>query len=109
MKIKKNDKVVVISGKEKGKTGTVKEVISSKNKIIVEGINIRKHHIKPTQQNPEGGLLEVEGPIDVSNVMINIGKSKKEIIATKIEYKSEFNKNGKVVKKRYSKKTKELI
>ncbi|BDV02627.1 MAG: 50S ribosomal protein L24 [Candidatus Hepatoplasma vulgare] len=109
MKIKKNDKVVVIAGKEKGKTGMVKEVISSKNMVIVEGVNMRKHHVKPTQQNPEGGLLEQEGPLDVSNVMINIGKSKKEVIATKISYKSEFNKNGKVVKKRYSKKTKEIL
>ncbi len=108
MKFKKGDKVVVIAGKDKGKTGIIKEVISTKNQVIVEDVNIRTHHIKPTQQNPEGGILKQEGPIDASNVMINIGGSK-EIKVSKISYKQEKNKNGKFDKKRISKKTGEEI
>ncbi len=108
MKFKKGDKVVVIAGKEKGKTGIIKEVISSKNQVIVEDVNIRTHHIKPTQQNPEGGILKQEGPINASNVMINIGGSK-EVKVSKISFKQEKNKNGKFDKKRISKKTGEEI
>ncbi len=108
MKFKKGDKVVVIAGKDKGKTGIIKEVISTKNQVIVEDVNIRTHHIKPTQQNPEGGILKQEGPIDASNVMINIGNSK-DIQVTKISFKQEKNKNGKFDKKRISKKTGEEI
>lgn len=70
MKIRKNDAVVVISGNSKGKTGKVLKVFPSENRVIVEGINIRKRHTKPTQKNPQGGITEKEAPINVSNVMI---------------------------------------
>ena len=70
MKIKKNDNVIVISGNYKGKTGKVLKVFKDKDRVIVEGINIRKRHTKPSQKNPQGGITEKEAPIHVSNVMI---------------------------------------
>jgi len=70
MKIKKNDKVVVIAGNDRGKTGKVLKIFPKNNRIIIEGINIRKKHTKPSQKNPQGGILEIEAPINVSNVMM---------------------------------------
>lgn len=70
MKIKKNDTVMVIAGNDRGKTGKVLKVFPKESRIIVEGINIRKRHTKPTQKNPQGGILEKEAPIHISNVMI---------------------------------------
>ena len=70
MKIRKNDSVVVISGNSKGKTGKVLKVFPAENRVIVEGINLRKRHTKPNQKNPQGGITEKEAPINVSNVMI---------------------------------------
>jgi large subunit ribosomal protein L24 len=69
MHVRTGDKVVVISGKDKGKEGTILKSIPSKERIVVEGVNIVKKHQKPSQMNPEGGILEVEAPIHVSNVM----------------------------------------
>ncbi len=70
MKIRKNDNVMVIAGNDRGKTGKVLKVFPSISKVIVEGINIRKRHTKPSQKNPQGGILEKEAPIHVSNVML---------------------------------------
>ena len=70
MKIKKNDNVMVISGNSRGKTGKVLKVFPTDNRVIVEGINLRKRHTKPSQNNPKGGIQEKESPINVSNVMI---------------------------------------
>jgi len=70
MKIKKNDKVVVIAGNDRGKTGKVLKIFPKNNRIIIEGINIRKKHTKPSQKNPQGGILEIEAPINVSNIMM---------------------------------------
>jgi large subunit ribosomal protein L24 len=75
MKIRKNDNVMVIAGNDKGKTGKVLKVFPSKNRVIVESINIRKRHTKPNQTNPQGGILEKEAPIDASNVMLLDPKS----------------------------------
>ncbi len=69
MKIHKNDSVMIIAGNDRGKSGKVLKVFPSISKIIVEGINIRKRHTKPSQKNPQGGILEKEAPIHVSNVM----------------------------------------
>ncbi|WP_288612204.1 50S ribosomal protein L24 [uncultured Lactiplantibacillus sp.] len=69
MLIKTGDKVRVISGKDRGQEGTVKKVISAKNRIVVEGVNKIKKHQKPTNVNPQGGIVDVEAPIDASNVM----------------------------------------
>ncbi|NWF90216.1 MAG: 50S ribosomal protein L24 [Ignavibacteriaceae bacterium] len=77
MKIHKNDNVMVITGNDKGKSGKVLKVYPSNSKVIVEGINIRKRHTKPNQKNPQGGILEKEAPIHVSNVMLIDPKSNK--------------------------------
>ncbi len=70
MKVRKEDKVVVIAGNYKGKTGKILKVFPKKNRVIVEGVNIRKRHTKASQQNPQGGIVEKELPIDASNVML---------------------------------------
>ena len=70
MKIRKNDNVMVIAGNDRGKTGKVLKVNPKKNRVIVEGINIRKRHTKPSQTNPQGGILEKESPINASNIML---------------------------------------
>jgi len=70
MKIKKGDKVRVISGEDRGKEGTVLKTYPKNDKVIVEGVNIIKKHAKPTQANPDGGILEYEAPIHASNIMI---------------------------------------
>lgn len=70
MRIKKGDTVVVLSGNHKGKEGKVLKVFVDTDKVIVEGINLRKKHIKPNQKNPQGGIQEKEGPIHASKVML---------------------------------------
>jgi large subunit ribosomal protein L24 len=71
MKIKKGDQVVVISGRDKGKRGRVIEVLTKKGKVMVEGVNVLKHHERPNRQKGiAGGIIEREAPIDVSNVML---------------------------------------
>lgn len=77
MKIKKGDKVIVISGADKGKTGVVQKAHPSLNKVVVEGVNLRKKHKKPTQQNPEGSIVDIYAPIHVSNVALIDPKTKK--------------------------------
>lgn len=69
MHVKKGDKVMVISGKDKGKTGVVLASFPKKDRVIVEGINIVKKHSKPSQLNPQGGINDQEAAIHVSNVM----------------------------------------
>ncbi|MBN2017695.1 MAG: 50S ribosomal protein L24 [Candidatus Cloacimonetes bacterium] len=68
MRIKKDDKVRVISGEYKGVEGVVLKSFPEKNKVIVEKVNFIKKHQRPTQQNPSGGVIEMEAPISVSNV-----------------------------------------
>ncbi|MCI0524418.1 MAG: 50S ribosomal protein L24 [Acidobacteria bacterium] len=71
MRIKKNDQVIVISGRDKGKRGRVIEVLTKKGKVIVEGVNILKHHERPNRQRGiAGGIVEREAPIDASNLML---------------------------------------
>ena len=70
MKLHKNDKVVVILGRDKGKTGTILGVLPKENKVVVENINVVKRHTKPSQKNPRGGILDITKPIDVSKVMV---------------------------------------
>ena len=70
MKLKKNDSIVVIAGNYKGKTGKILKVFPKENRVIVEGVNIRKRHTKANQKNPQGGIMEKEASINVSNVMI---------------------------------------
>ena len=70
MKIRKSDNVIIISVNDKGKTGKVLKVFPKVSRVIGEGINLRKRHTKPSQRNPQGGILEKESPIHVSNVML---------------------------------------
>ena len=100
MKLKTGDKVVVISGANKGKEGKITKVLD--DKVIVEGVNVRKKHLKPKNNNGTGEIVEVERPIHRSNVMIVDPKTKKP---TKI--KMDFDKNGKKI--RISKKSNEKI
>jgi len=70
MKIKKGDQVIVIAGNDRGQTGTIQEVLRENNRVVVEGVNLRYRHRKPTQQNPQGERVRLESPIHVSNVML---------------------------------------
>ncbi len=70
MHVHKNDMVLVVSGNSRGKSGKVLRVIPDREKLLVEGVNIRKRHTKPTQSIPAGGILEREQPIHASNVMV---------------------------------------
>ena len=69
-KIKKEKEVVVISGSQKGKRGKVLSLVTSKDRVIIEGVALRKKHLKASQDNPEGGIVEREGSIHISNVML---------------------------------------
>ena len=77
MRIKKGDRVKVITGAYKGTIGEVTSVYPKEDKVIVEGVNMVKKHQKPTQANPDGGIIEKEAKIHVSNVMLWDEKSKK--------------------------------
>jgi large subunit ribosomal protein L24 len=92
MHVKKGDKVMVISGKDKGKTGNILAAFPKQSRVLVEGVNIVKKHAKPSQENPQGGILSQEAPIHVSNVMPIDPKSGKP---TRVGYKEE---NGKKVR-----------
>lgn len=67
--VKKGDEVVVISGSHRTKRGKVKEILGSKGRIIVEGVNMVKKHMRKSQQNPQGSIIEIEGSIHASNVV----------------------------------------
>lgn len=100
LKIKKGDTVIVISGDDKGKIGKVLKVFPKKQRVIVEGVNFIKRHTRPSQKNPQGGIIEKEAPIHISNVMLWFNNER-----TKVGFK--VLKDGKKV--RYSKKTGEVI
>ncbi|MFO7263077.1 MAG: 50S ribosomal protein L24 [Bacillaceae bacterium G1] len=69
MHVKTGDMVKVIAGKDKGKTGRILKAFPKKQRVLVEGVNLVKKHTKPSQANPQGGIIEQEAPIHVSNVM----------------------------------------
>ena len=100
MKIKKGDKVRVISGADKGKEGIVQRVFTKLNRVVVENVNVHKKHRKTTQNNPQGEVLDIYAPIDASNVMIIDPKTKKP---TRVSYSYETTKDGKTKKVRISK------
>jgi large subunit ribosomal protein L24 len=70
MKIKKGDNVIVIAGNDRGKTGAIREVNREKGRVVVEGVNMRWKHKKPSQQNPKGERVQLEVAIHASNVML---------------------------------------
>jgi large subunit ribosomal protein L24 len=77
LSIRKNDTVVVIAGREKGKRGKVLFVLPAKERVVVEHVNMIKRHQRPTQKLRQGGIIEREGPLHVSNVMLVCGKCDK--------------------------------
>jgi len=87
MKIKKGDKVKVITGASKGATGEVLKALPKTNQVVVEGVNLVKKNLKPTQANPDGGAIEKEAPIHVSNVSFLEVKAKKAAKAKKEDKK----------------------
>ncbi|MFJ5966057.1 MULTISPECIES: 50S ribosomal protein L24 [unclassified Bacillus (in: firmicutes)] len=96
MHVKKGDKVVVISGKDKGKQGVILAAFPKNDRVLVEGINLVKKHSKPTQANPQGGISEQEAPIHVSNVMPLDPKTGE---VTRVGYKIEDGKKVRIAKK----------
>ena len=93
LKIKKGDKVIVLSGDDKGKTGEVVKAMPKEGKVVVQGVNLVKRHTKPSQTTP-GGIVTKEAPIHVSNVALAVeGK------ATKIAYKEIDGKKVRVARK----------
>ena len=100
MKLKKGDKVVVIAGSNKGKEGTITKVLDEK--VIIEGVNLRKKHLKPKNNNGTGEIIEQEAPIHASNVMIIDPKTKKPKKIKKV-----IDEKGKKI--RISKKSNEKI
>lgn len=95
MKLRKGDSVVVVYGKDKGKQGAIQRAFPHVNKVVIEGVNLRKKHVKPNQSNSEGQIVQIYAPIDASNVMLLDPKSKKP---TRVGFKVV---NGKKV--RYAK------
>jgi len=102
MHIVKNDNVKVLSGRYRGKIGKVLKVYPKQNRVIVEGVNIIKRHTKPSQKNPQGGIVEKEATIHVSNLMVIDPKSSKP---TRVGYKTL----GDGTKVRISKKSGEIL
>jgi large subunit ribosomal protein L24 len=96
MKIRKGDKVKVISGKDRGKISSVLRVLKADNKIVVEGVNMVKRHVKPGTVSKEGGIISIEKPIDVSNVMFYDESSKETL---RVGYKIIDGKKLRVSKK----------
>lgn len=93
MRLKTGDTVKVMNGKFKGKTATIAKIYPVEGKVALEGLNVRKRNVKPSQINPRGGTKDVHTPIDVSNVALVIdGKQK----TSRIGYK--FNKDGSKVR-----------
>ena len=100
MKIKKGDTVQIIAGNDSGKTGRVIKVFLDKDRVVVEGVNMVKKHARPTQDNPQGGIIEKEATIHISNVMMVAGDK-----PTRVGYKTL--EDGRKVK--YAKTTGEII
>lgn len=98
--IRKNDMVAVVAGKDKGKQGKVLKVDAKNMKLKVEGVNIAKRHVKPSQQNPQGGIVQKELPIHYSNVMLVSPTTKKPARATKFTR----GKKGELIEKTAAKK-----
>lgn len=92
-RIRKDDMVIITAGKDKGKKGKVIRVIPDKNAVVVEQANIVKKHQKPTQKNPTGGIVEIEAPLNLSNVMLVDGKTGKGT-----RFRVSVDKNGNKVR-----------
>jgi len=96
MKIKKGDSIIVIAGKDKGKTGKVLTAYPQSERVLVEGVNIKKRHQRPTRQNQHGQIVDKAFPIHVSNVAIVDPKTNKQ---SRIGYKMEGGKKVRIARK----------
>ena len=105
MRIRKGDTVYVLTGQAKGKTGRVLHVDTANERAVVEGVNIHKKHQRPTQKNPKGGIITIEGPIHVSNIALyNSSLSAPTKVSTKV-----IDEGGKKRRVRICRKTGEEI
>lgn len=100
MKIKKGDKIRVMAGKDKGREGVVDRVYKKSSKVLIQKINIYKKHIKKSEKMPQGGVVEVSRPLDVSKIMLVCPKCGK---VTRVGYRVEKGKKFRVCKKCESK------
>lgn len=102
-KIQKGDKVIIIAGKNRNQTGVVERVLPIKNRVVVTGINMVKKHLKRTQANPQGGIVDKTLPLHLSNVMLldpKTGKPTRIGIKTDAKVKTRFAKrSGEAIKK----------
>lgn len=96
MKLKKNDNVMMIAGKDKGKTGLIERVFPADGRIVVKGMAIAKKHIKPSKKNPQGGIIEINQKVNASNVMILCPACGKP---TKISFKVSEKAKSRICKK----------
>jgi large subunit ribosomal protein L24 len=98
--VRRGDTVMVIAGNAKGNTGLIKQMLIKQDRVIVEGVNLRTKHVKPTAQNPQGGIEKIEGSIHISNVkLVEAGKP--------VRTGRKLNEKGKL--QRYSKVTGKFI
>lgn len=95
-KLKLNDEVIILAGKDKGKTGKVKKINSKKQVVMVEGVNAVKKALRPTQENPTGGIVDIEAPVHISNVALVSPKTKK---ATRVKIETRDGKQVRVAVK----------
>jgi len=105
-KLRKNDKVKVISGNHRGKEGKILKVYRKTGRVIVEGVNIIKRHTKASQKNPQGGITQKEAAVNISNVMLIDPKSNE---LTRLGMKVITDDQGKSKRMRYAKKSGEII
>ena len=84
-KIRKDDEVIVLTGRDRGKRGAVLRVVTKTDRVLVEGVNVTKRHVKPTQGDPQGGIVEREAPIHISNVSLIDPESDRP---TRVRYKT---------------------
>ena len=95
IKIKTDDRVLVIAGENKGSEGKVVSIIRDQNKAIVEGVNLIKKHAKPSAQNPQGGIIEKEAPIHISNLSLTTADGE----ATRVGFRMEDENKVRFAKK----------
>ena len=94
-KIRKGDTVVILSGKDKGKTGEVIRSLPKESKVVVSGVNVHARHRKPTQQSPQGGIERTEAPLHISNVAIATADGK----PTRVRFEERDGKKVRVAAK----------
>lgn len=92
-KLKVNDEVIILAGKDRGKKGKILKLFRKANRVLVEGVNIQKKAIRPTQQRPDGGIVDIEKPVHRSNVAI---VSPKKGAATRVRIETKDNKKVRV-------------